>query len=81
MGCATLVFCGQRLKRGMRQNLGIGGQRPEALINDPLLPAKITNDTIMLGFSIKTVLNYSRFYMGILIQKFKLLGIVTIADP
>jgi len=73
LGCATLIFRGQSLNRGMRQNLEIGGQRPEALINYPLLPAKITNGAVILGFSIKTVLDNSWFDIGISIQKFKLL--------
>jgi len=81
LGWTTPVFRGQSLNRGMCQNLGIGGQRPEALINYPLLLAKITNGVIILGFSIKTVLNNSWFDIGISIQKFKLLGVVAIADP
>ena len=81
LGRTTLVFRGQSLKRGMCQNIGIGGQRPEALINYPLLQAKITNGAIIPGFSIKTVLDNRWFNFGISIQKFKLLGIVAIADP
>jgi len=65
LGAASLVFRGQHLKRGMRQNLWVGGQRPEALINNPLLQAKIADALVIAGFSIKTVLDNSGFDLGI----------------
>src|SRR5919108_5208183 len=56
----TAVLRGQLLHRTVGEKVRIGGQRPEALIADPVLPAERADLAVVAGVGIKAILDDRR---------------------
>src|SRR5262249_10795507 len=66
--------------RAVGQDVGIRGERPEALVDDVVLAAVRTDLSVVARIGAEPVLQYSRLYAGRLMQILQLLDLVAVAD-
>src|SRR3984957_1915605 len=74
------VSRGQLPYSSMSEHLRIGAQRPETLIDDPMLAAERPNHAVVSGIRVETILDHSGFEARRIVHLFQLLEPIAVTD-